>query len=214
MRGYLSRKSRSITFIITVSSIAFCLLHHRAPFAEAMTTTVSTSDMRFGKFLIPSSHIFYRTKQSAAFVNLRPIVPGHVLVMPERIVATMEELTEDEYLDMWKSARIVQSLLKRHYTETTAFNVAVQDGRAAGQSVPHVHVHILPRKGGDFERNDDIYQEIEEWAPRDELKESKINGSIEVPDDEDRVDRTHDMMAEEASWYRKLLQGEESSSKL
>lgn len=134
--------------------------------------------------------------------------------MPERIVATMEELTEDEYLDMWKSARIVQSLLKRHYTETTAFNVAVQDGRAAGQSVPHVHVHILPRKGGDFERNDDIYQEIEEWAPRDELKESKINGSIEVPDDEDRVDRTHDMMAEEASWYRKLLQGEESSSKL
>lgn len=136
--------------------------------------------------------------------------------MPERIVATMEELTEDEYLDMWKSVRTVQRILKQHYSDTTAFNVAIQDGRAAGQSVPHVHVHILPRKGGDFERNDDIYEEIERWAPRDELKETKMNGSIDVPDDEDRVDRTDEMMAEEAALYRSALleNNEDGASKL
>jgi bis(5'-adenosyl)-triphosphatase len=178
------------------------------------TTTTTTLDMRFGKFLIPSSHVFYRTQRSAAFVNLRPIVPGHVLIMPERIVATMEELTEEEYLDMWTSVRTVQRILKQHYSDTTAFNVAVQDGRAAGQSVPHVHVHVLPRTGGDFERNDDVYEELEQWSPRDELKETKMNGSIDVPGDEDRVDRTDEMMANEAALYRSVLEKEEGASKL
>ena len=109
------------------------------------TTEVSSGDMKFGRFLIPKNSIFFRSSKSAAFVNLRPIVPGHVLVMPERIVPTMDELTEEEYVDMWKSVRIVQAALRKQY-DATAFNVAVQDGRAAGQSVPHVHVHILPRK--------------------------------------------------------------------
>ena len=69
--------------------------------------------MKFGKFLIPKNSIFFRSKKSAAFVNLRPIVPGHVLVMPERIVATMDGLTEEEYVDMWKSVRIVQTALRQ-----------------------------------------------------------------------------------------------------
>ena len=127
--------------------------------------------------------------------------------MPERIVAKMEELSEEEYTDMWKSVRKVQAVLKDHY-EATAFNVAVQDGKAAGQSVPHVHVHILPRKAGDFERNDDVYEELEMWAPRADMPKERTN--IEVPDDEDRVDRTVEMMADEAKLYRNLLE----SSKL
>jgi bis(5'-adenosyl)-triphosphatase len=176
--------------------------------AVSMTTNSSTDkDMRFGKFVIPSSHIFHRTKWSAAFVNLRPIVPGHVLVMPERIVTTMEGLTDDEYLDLWTSVRSVQRALQAHY-QATAFNVAVQDGRAAGQSVPHVHVHILPRTNGDFERNDVIYEELEAWAPRADMPKPKTN--IDVPEDDDRIDRTPERMADEAAAYRRLLE----SSKL
>ena len=159
--------------------------------------------MRFGKFVIPSSHIFYRSTMSASFVNLRPIVPGHVLVIPERIVAKMEDLTEDEYIDLWKAVRITQWAVQRYFPDTTAFNVAVQDGRAAGQSVPHVHVHVLPRKDGDFDRNDQVYDELEAWAPRDGMKTvQKLN----VPDDQDRVDRTPQIMAEEAMFYRTILE--------
>jgi diadenosine tetraphosphate (Ap4A) HIT family hydrolase len=37
----------------------------------------------------------------------------------------------------------------------------MQDGPAAGQTVPHVHIHVLPRKPGDFEKNDDVYDELD-----------------------------------------------------
>ena len=159
-------------------------------------------DMHFGKFVIASSHVFYRSPLSVAFVNLRPIVPGHVLVVPHRIVARMEDLTEQEYHDMWESVRVVQNMLRKCY-EATGFNVAVQDGRAAGQSVPHVHVHILPRVEGDFERNDDVYDELQAWAPRAELARNKP--ILDVPEEEARKDRTSGQMAEEAAVYRNLL---------
>ena len=48
---------------------------------------------------------------------------------------------------------------------STSSNVAVQDGPGAGQSVPHVHVHILPRRPTDFANNDDVYEALEGWGP-------------------------------------------------
>ncbi len=122
--------------------------------------------------------------------------------MPGRVVPHMEDLTPDEYTDMWLLVRTVQQVLKRHHEGTTAFNVAVQDGAAAGQSVPHVHVHVLPRRGGDLERNDDIYDALEEWAPRQGMV--KVRTTIDVPDDEDRVDRTNEMMSDEAATYKSI----------
>lgn len=177
------------------------IIHPRHPLHMSANPTAQDS-MHFGKFLISSSHIFYRSPLSAAFVNLRPIVPGHVLIVPKRIVARMEDLTNDEYVDMWQSVRDIQSMLKKHY-QATGFNVAVQDGRSAGQSVPHVHVHILPRVENDFERNDDVYDEMQAWAPRAELSQHKP--TLDVPEDEDRKDRTDEQMAQEAALYRSLL---------
>jgi bis(5'-adenosyl)-triphosphatase len=120
--------------------------------------------------------------------------------MPRRVVPLLEDLSQDEYLDMWTLVRSVQNIIKHHHVGTTAFNVAIQDGVAAGQSVPHVHVHILPRKGGDFPRNDDIYDALEEWAPKEGMVKSKA--TIDVPNDEDRLDRTNEMMANEAATYK------------
>lgn len=139
---------------------------------------------------------------SAAFVNLRPIVPGHVLVVSNRVVPRISELYDDEYADLWKSVRLVQAMLTKHYN-ATAFNVAVQDGRSAGQSVPHVHVHILPRIEGDFARNDDVYDELQDWAPR--IGDSDRTPKLEVPEDEYRTDRTPEQMADEAAIYKMLL---------
>ena len=162
--------------------------------------------MRFGKFVIPEASVFCRSSRAAAFVNLRPIVDGHVLVVPKTIVPMMSDLGDEDYQALWGMVRTVQSTLRKAYPATTAFNVAVQDGRAAGQSVPHVHVHVLPRSGGDFERNDDVYDALEKWAPTEAMAASKPTSDMAVPDDADRVDRTVEQMADEAALYRRLLE--------
>lgn len=176
------------------------------PQKKSTKTNNTTGDMLFGRFVIPEASVFCRSKRAAAFVNLRPIVPGHVLVVPQTIVPHMADLEEADYTALWSLVRNVQTALKQAYPETTAFNVAVQDGKAAGQSVPHVHVHILPRSGGDFERNDDVYDALEAWAPTKAMADSKESTDIAVPDDSDRIDRTIQQMADEASMYRRLLE--------
>jgi len=171
--------------------------------SERESTDIS-GEMLFGRFRISASQIFYRSpsRLSAGIVNLRPIVPGHVLIIPRRVVPFLSDLTEEEYQDLWMSVRKVQTMLGAYY-DTEGFNVAVQDGAVAGQSVPHVHVHILPRKKDDFERNDDIYDKLEEWAPRDQCT-TKERG-LHVPEDEDRRDRTMEEMNDEAEKYRHLF---------
>jgi bis(5'-adenosyl)-triphosphatase len=54
--------------------------------------------------------------------------------------------------------------------------VSIQDGVDAGQTIPHLHVHVLPRKKGDFEKNDDIYDKLQshdkgevEWRSEEEM---------------------------------------------
>jgi len=181
---------------------------------------------RFGTFRISSSQIFYRSPSTltVGIVNLRPIVPGHVLVVPSRVVPKLADLKDEEYDDLWRSVKMVQHVLQQCYhtiaadnhvngavrTDSFGFNVAVQDGPAAGQSVPHVHVHILPRNGGDFQRNDDIYDALQDWAPTNALAEDKIEngrgrGSLLVPSDENRRDRTMQEMEDEASRYRSMF---------
>ena len=161
-----------------------------------------TSQQLFGRFKISANQIFHRSASSFAMVNLRPLVPGHTLICSTRVTPLLSDLENDEYDDLWRMVRTVQKVLKQHYN-CDSFNVAVQDGTGAGQSVPHVHVHVLPRYKGDFERNDDIYQHLEEWAPRDELSIKKPK--LDVLDDNERQDRTVDEMAKEAAIYQSLI---------
>jgi len=173
---------------------------------EGNNNMTAADTMLFGRFKILASQIFHKTEHSFALVNLRPLVPGHVLVVSNRIAPLLDDLHDHEYDDLWKTVRKVQRALKTKYN-CDAFNVAVQDGESAGQSVPHVHIHILPRYRGDLERNDDIYDQLEMWAPREEDSQKKKR--LEVPDDSERRDRTLDEMAEEASIYQSLMKQSE-----
>ncbi|KAL0580834.1 Dinucleoside triphosphate hydrolase [Marasmius crinis-equi] len=89
-----------------------------------------------------------------------------------------------------------------------ALTVACQDGKAAGQSVPHVHFHILPRKatGDKFsENNDAIYPELEksEGSLGSDLERNASGFQpLKVDADESRAARTPDEMEQEANWLR------------
>ena len=79
-----------------------------------------------------------------AFLGIFPRREGHTLVIPTRPVQRIAELTTLERSRLMTGVAEVQSLLSSHF-QTMDFTVLVHDGPLAGQEVPHVHVHVLPR---------------------------------------------------------------------
>src|SRR3989344_316321 len=83
-----------------------------------------------------------------AFPTNIPITPGHVLICPKRHVQTIYELTSDEISEIFELMQTLRVAIKTTFN-ATGFNYAWNEGEAAGQSVPHVHIHMVPRKDGD-----------------------------------------------------------------
>ena len=70
---------------------------------------------KFGQHDLKEAQIFFTTKYSLATVNLKPVVPGHCLVLPRRCTARFQDLNEKEVSDLWTSAQKVGKVLERHY---------------------------------------------------------------------------------------------------
>src|SRR3989344_1266609 len=83
-----------------------------------------------------------------AFPTNIPIVPGHTLICPKRRVALLDEVSTEEWLAMMEMRKKLKKAMKKAFG-AEGFNYAWNEGEAAGQSVPHVHLHMLPRKKGD-----------------------------------------------------------------
>jgi len=113
-----------------------------------------------------------------------------------------------------RSIQRVGTVIERAYG-ADALTVACQDGKAAGQSVPHVHFHLLPRKsqGDYFTRNDDVYPALEraEASLPSELlaQEAKLAQPFKVDADEDRIARSMEEMEKEAIWLRGFFKDEQ-----
>ena len=83
-----------------------------------------------------------------AFLDIFPRREGHTLVIPRRGVQRLADLSPKEQADLMEGVTHVQHVLGQRF-ETTDFTVCVHDGPLAGQEVPHVHVHVLPRTEND-----------------------------------------------------------------
>ncbi|KAK9712865.1 Carbon-nitrogen hydrolase [Popillia japonica] len=114
---------------------------------------------QFADKVIQSSTVFYCTKYSFAFTNIRCVVPGHVLVSSLRCAKRLENLSADEVADLFQTVVKVQKVMELVHNSSSS-TICVQDGKYAGQTVAHVHCHILPRKQGDFANNDDVYMQL------------------------------------------------------
>lgn len=98
---------------------------------------------KFGSVQVPGSCVFLSSQCSIAFVNKRPFTPGHVLVCPVREAARLTDLTPPEVSDLAQLTQAVVNLITTHY-QTPLVSIAIQDGPAAGQTIRHLHLHVLP----------------------------------------------------------------------
>lgn len=151
-------------------------------------------------------------------VNLKPLLPGHVLVSPRRVVPRLTDLTAEETSDLFTAVQKVQRMLAGRYFQDDmlgtqgdptdgSFNIAVQDGPNAGQSVPHVHCHIIPRLKGDTS-GDEIYDRMASedgnvgGALWDLQQRPKVGGHFPKIEDAARKPRSMEEMAQEAAMFR------------
>ena len=92
--------------------------------------------------------IVHRTALSYLMLNRFPYNPGHLLAIPFRDVADIEELTPAENADLFAVITFGKKLL-RAAMKPDGFNIGFNLGSASGGSIPHLHGHIVPRWNGD-----------------------------------------------------------------
>jgi len=99
-------------------------------------------------FPIPLDRVILETANCLAFYDAYPVSRGHALVVPLRLVPSIFELDELIQAELWDTVRRVREVLVERFSPD-GFNVGVNDGRAAGQTVAHAHIHVIPRYRGD-----------------------------------------------------------------
>ncbi|MBI1194651.1 MAG: HIT domain-containing protein [Gammaproteobacteria bacterium] len=78
-----------------------------------------------------------------------PVAPGHTLIIPDRHVASYFEITADERLALWSLVEEAKLWIDREF-RPDGYNIGINVGAAAGQTVPHLHIHLIPRYAGDM----------------------------------------------------------------
>ena len=92
------------------------------------------------------AHRVYEDDMTLAFLDINPVTDGHTLVVPKHHEARIERLPRDYYDAVWATVHRLISPIETAM-DASASNIDVHNGRAAGQLIPHVHVHIIPRRG-------------------------------------------------------------------
>ena len=86
----------------------------------------------------------YENSQVLAFLDISPVNPGHTLVMPKKHSETIIDCDENSLCETMKAAKKLSSAVMKA-VKADGINISINNYRAAGQLVPHLHVHIMPR---------------------------------------------------------------------
>lgn len=126
--------------------------------------------------------VIIKSEYAFVFPTNIPIVPGHLLICPNRCVATINDLTNEELKSIVELQLKMKKILVKVFS-AQGFNYAWNEGDVAGQSVPHLHFYLIPRKEGDtglwnYEPREFLYRpgsresspEAELWAVSDLIK--------------------------------------------
>lgn len=91
----------------------------------------------------------YRDDICSAFMDIQPVNPGHVLVVPNRHASYLADLEPEEGAQIFRVAQRLAAGLRKSEVKCEGVNFFLADGKAAMQEVFHVHLHVFPRYAGD-----------------------------------------------------------------
>ena len=96
---------------------------------------------------IPSYKI-YEDERTLAFLDISPSAPGHTLIVPKAHVARVEDLSEEDAEALFNTLHGLVSGIQDALGVPSS-TIGINNGPESGQEVPHVHIHVIPRTGGD-----------------------------------------------------------------
>uniref|UniRef100_UPI004047EEA1 HIT family protein n=1 Tax=Flavobacterium sp. TaxID=239 RepID=UPI004047EEA1 len=99
---------------------------------------------------LPGSRVWFDQGTVIACRDAYPVSPGHALIIPKRHVTSLFELVCEEREDLFQALQRAKDLLLLEL-RPDGFNIGINDGIAAGQTIFHLHVHLIPRYQGDSE---------------------------------------------------------------
>ncbi len=92
--------------------------------------------------------VVYEDTYSVAFLDARPVAPGHTMLVPKAHIARVEDLTPEQAQALFSALHRILSPI-RVAVRADATTIGVNNGPGSGQEVQHVHIHIIPRRRGD-----------------------------------------------------------------
>ena len=97
---------------------------------------------------LPADRIVHEATTAFALRDGYPVSPGHTLIITKRHVGSFFDTTESEREDLIALLATARDQIDREF-HPAGYNIGINDGAAAGQTVPHLHVHLIPRFAGD-----------------------------------------------------------------
>ncbi len=93
--------------------------------------------------------VFYEDSLVVGFMDINPVTQGHALIIPRSHTRRLADLDEETGRHLFTIAQRTAAAIRASDVRSEGINLFVADGRAAGQEVDHVHIHVIPRYQGD-----------------------------------------------------------------
>jgi len=119
------------------------------------------------------SQVIYEDDQYMAILDRYPISKGHTLVLPKKHFQRVQDLSQREFCAMYARVHALNGLITSRLG-ATASHISINDGAAANQLIPHVHVHIIPRS-----ENDSAGFTARKLIPAQEMEQIRLKLRVE-----------------------------------
>ncbi|RLI65271.1 MAG: HIT family protein [Candidatus Asgardarchaeum californiense] len=128
---------------------------------------------------LENERILYSTTYYHVILDAYPVMPGHVLIIPKRHVTSFLQLTNEERIELFSLIDMVMKVLKKNLN-ATGFNIGFNIGESAGQTIEHLHCHVIPRyKSTEREKRGGLRKVILAWPEGINWRNKWINNRLD-----------------------------------